>query len=211
MALRSETISELVKALSKAQGSFNAITKGSKGYNYKYADLSSVLGGIQEGLAENGLCIVHTTIAQENKLITTLFHESGEWIATEIPLTYSASDKTNVNQARGAAITYSRRYNILCLLNLATDDDDGESSAPKARYNETNKWNNTSRSVESNKLSEQQSALLDGLLVEIKDPGFVSHITSHLGVKSLYDMNPKDFDKVLKTVEKKITAEKLSA
>ena len=96
-------------------------------------------------------------------------------------------------------------------MNLATDDDDGESSAPKARYSETNKWNNTSRSVESNKLSEQQSALLDGLLVEIKDPGFVSHITSHLGVKSLYDMNPKDFDKVLKTVEKKITAEKLSA
>lgn len=211
MAHRSETISELVKALSKAQGSFNAITKGSKGYNYKYADLSSVLSGIQEGLAENGLCIVHTTAAQENILITTLFHESGEWIATEMPLTFSASDKTNVNQARGAAITYSRRYNILCLLNLATDDDDGESSAPKARHNENSRWNGNAKPVETNKLSEQQSALLDGLLLEIKDPGFVSHITSHLGVKSIYDVSPKDFDKVLKTVEKKINAEKSSA
>lgn len=129
--MKPEEINELATALAIAQGEFPVLEKKSKAYNYMYADLAETLQATQAILAKNGLSIVH--IASGDNLTSKLLHKSGQWIETQMPLIYRAEGKTNAMQALGSAITYAKRYNIGCLLNLAADkeiDDDGNKSAP---------------------------------------------------------------------------------
>jgi hypothetical protein len=131
----SEHVNELVSALSKAQGEFPVLEKKSKAYNYMYADLAETLQAIQPILVKYGLSLVHCIQEGElSKMVTSLFHSSGQWISTEMLLEYRADGKVNAMQAKGSAITYAKRYTIGCLLNLAADkesDDDAEKSSPK--------------------------------------------------------------------------------
>lgn len=129
--MQSEHINELAGALALAQGDFPVLEKKSKAYNYMYADLAETLQATQAILAKNGLSIVH--IASAEFLTSKLLHKSGQWIETQMPLMHKSEGKTNAMQALGSAITYAKRYNIGCLLNLAADkeiDDDGHKSAP---------------------------------------------------------------------------------
>lgn len=124
--MQSEHINELAGALALAQGEFPVLEKKSKAYNYMYADLAETLQATQCILAKNGLSIVH--IVSGESLTSKLLHKSGQWIETQMPLMYKADGKVNAMQALGSAITYAKRYNIGCLLNLAADkeiDDDG--------------------------------------------------------------------------------------
>jgi hypothetical protein len=133
--MMSEKINELVEALSKAQGEFPVLEKKSKAYNYMYADLAETLQAIQPIMSKYGLSIAHCIQEGEHsKMVSKLFHSSGQWISTEMLLEYRADGKVNAMQAKGSAITYAKRYTIGCLLNLAADkesDDDGAKSSPK--------------------------------------------------------------------------------
>lgn len=131
---RSETIVELIKAVIKAKPSFKLATfdksnpafadksnpNSSRG---KYASLPSVLSAVEDALQANGLTIMNLTY--EGKIMTTLFHESGEWIGCELTIPTGISP-----QDTGKAITYFRRYAICCLLSISTgeEDDDGNSA-----------------------------------------------------------------------------------
>jgi hypothetical protein len=131
---RSSEIAELATALSAAQGAFGPIernreveVKTEKGYTYtfKYATMDAVMSAVQPALSANGLAIVHQTIGA--KLISTLFHSSGQWLASEWPL--SSGDARNKMQAIGSAQTYGQRYNVRLLLNLASEEDDDGNEA----------------------------------------------------------------------------------
>lgn len=60
-------------------------------------------------------------------LSTKLWHECGEDLSSEILLLNKKGDC----QGLGSALTYSMRYNISALLNLATEksDDDGNAAS----------------------------------------------------------------------------------
>lgn len=132
----SQTISEIAKALSKAQGELENPTKNATGYGYKYAKLDEIINVIREPLEKNNLSIIHTMDwGDAPKMTTTLLHSSGEWLACDCPLRYAKSEKTNEMQAIGSSITYGRKYNIQCLLNLYAEDDDGKSSGPRKESN----------------------------------------------------------------------------
>lgn len=133
--MRSETLADLGLALSKAQGEFPAVprdktvrvrTKTGGEYSFNYAPLDSVLGHLRPVLVKHGLAI--TQLLDEGPSLTTmLLHSSGEFLASSMPLPLTAGMSA---QEIGSAVTYMRRYAIVALLGIATEeDDDGNHAA----------------------------------------------------------------------------------
>lgn len=128
-------VSELAKALAKAQGLFPSIpknktttvkTKTGGQYTYNYADLPSILDLTRKPLSENGLSIAQMTIVHDGAMVlqTRLMHSSGEFIEASYPLPINATA-----QDMGSAITYARRYSLSPLIGIAPDDDDDGKAA----------------------------------------------------------------------------------
>lgn len=121
----SETVTEIIKALSNFQGEAPTIEKTKSvsmntrsGYKikYNYADIADVMASIKVLLKNNGLFVTHSH--QMTKFVTTIYHTSGEWIRSSIPFEQSGDEK-----AMGGKTTYYRRYALSSLLGLVTDDD----------------------------------------------------------------------------------------
>lgn len=130
----SPTISELAKALCKAQGKMKHAIKDANNpfFRSKYADLASVVDASRPALTENGLSIVQYT--EGNVLYTMLLHSSGEWIRGHIELKpmRQVKDKgweiSEDPQSYGSCITYARRYAMAAITGVATEDDDGNAA-----------------------------------------------------------------------------------
>lgn len=133
MQLQSEQIGELAKALSKAQGKFEGVERDSKNpfFKSKYADLHSVFQACRGPLAENGLAITQTDyrIDGQDCIITTLMHESGQWLKSVTPLFITKRD----SQGYGSSHTYAKRYALQAIVGLSSYDDDGEESMKPVR------------------------------------------------------------------------------
>lgn len=111
-------------------------------FRNKYAPLDEVVEKVRPALAEAGLVVFQTTrrdgvtYSKEGEpetifLVTSLVHvESGEGIESVLPLMPAKKDAQGV----GAALTYARRYALVTILGLATeDDDDGNVAAAAGR------------------------------------------------------------------------------
>ena len=99
-------------------------------FKSKYADLPSILAEIKDNLVKNKLSISHATLFVDGSLVmktTVTETESGESESSIFPIFW------NKPQEVGSSMTYARRYNIQALLDLSTEDDDGNSAndAPK--------------------------------------------------------------------------------
>jgi hypothetical protein len=99
-------------------------------YKSKYADLPSILEAIKTPLKESGLAITHFCINSnwEYVMKTILADtESDEKIESEFPIFWTKP------QEIGSSMSYARRYNLLAILDIPTEDDDGNSAneAPK--------------------------------------------------------------------------------
>jgi hypothetical protein len=115
---------ELIKALAEVKKSLNPVAKDRKGQLFKGAPAISwcSLEAIQEYvtplLAQNGLVITHQLEESGRSLKTSIWHTSGESISSSFPLV------TNVDQKQyGAQLTYAKRYQVLCLLDLPTTEN----------------------------------------------------------------------------------------
>jgi len=124
---KSENLKELPAALIKMQAALKPIQKDTTGARGKYASLTTVMMTILPILAAHDFSIVQTTTANGRgaSLETVLLHKSGEYISSTIDVPVA---KANDPQAYGSALTYGRRYSIMALLGLVTDDDDGQSA-----------------------------------------------------------------------------------
>jgi hypothetical protein len=119
---------DLIKALIKAKAEFSPIPKDrvNPHYKSKYSTLDAVLGAVEPALAKHGLVLTHQ--ADGEKFITTLYHESGQFLSTSLPLPSFADP-----QKMGSWISYARRYSITGLLSVCSDeDDDGNQAAQKS-------------------------------------------------------------------------------
>ncbi len=86
---------------------------------YRFADLAQIQDKLEEPLERLRLLITHQVV--DGALLTTLWDlDSEESLTSSIPLT------THKAQDKGSEITYYRRYNLLALLDLKTEDDDGK-------------------------------------------------------------------------------------
>jgi hypothetical protein len=135
--LHSESINELAKALCEASKKIQPAIKAVENTFFKknYADLKAIDHACRIPLTENGLCISQLMDSTNGQLtlITILMHSSGQWLKSYYPITY---DKTTP-QAIGSGVAYARRYSYAAIINVVTEDDDGE--AATKRETETNK------------------------------------------------------------------------
>jgi hypothetical protein len=125
---QSESINELLTALSKAQSKIQCAIKNNKSSFFKdhsYADLNSVWEACRDQLTSNGLSVIQSTEGTRETLclVTTLGHSSGQWIKSYLPLMLTKFDP----QALGSAMTYAKRYALSAMVGVCADeDDDGE-------------------------------------------------------------------------------------
>ena len=132
---QSEHINELAAALAKAQGAFATIkasetakipTKSGKEYSYNYATLGATLEAVRKPLLDNGLAIAQFPETGDRQLVLTtrILHASGQWLESVMSIAVTDNDA----KAIGSAITYLRRYALMAMLALGTEDDDGTSA-----------------------------------------------------------------------------------
>jgi len=113
------------------------ILNKNKAANYKYSKLDDVVAHLQPVLDKYGVGFEHTIFIKNgvNCLKTTIYdidNEKDEVVATS---TVSADSKVmSVHQATGAGITFFKRYHLVTLFGLLTENDtDGNTTvAPKS-------------------------------------------------------------------------------
>lgn len=119
----------IAAALLKVQQGLDPVHKGKKGYGYSYADLPAVMDSCLEALNKAGVVMVQaptTTDKQAAAICTRLIHaESGEEIYGVIEVPLGTNAKMSDAQAYGSAMTYGRRYALVSMLGIVTEDDDG--------------------------------------------------------------------------------------
>lgn len=121
----------------EVQSKVSGIKKNSKGFNYKYENLDSIINLLKEPLEASGLAIRHDVKYVTDSIfmcVTYVFNASGESIEASCPILDPGSvlKSGNVMQGMGSAITYARRYNLKNLFNLFSTDDDAAILTPKA-------------------------------------------------------------------------------
>lgn len=126
----SETLDKIIPALLDAQKGISAIKKEGEAdagkFSYTYAELSDVVSEVKSKLNEKGMVILQPV---DSEVVTTkIIHTSGQWISDEGVRIING--QPNDPQAQGKAITYARRYGLLSLLCLETEDDDGKGAMP---------------------------------------------------------------------------------
>ena len=129
---------QLNAALAQAKVNFEPIiadetaafsTKNGGRIEFDYADLADIIPAVTNALSEQGLAIASqiTPIGDRLFLVSRLLHSSGESIESYYPLPVPDGDPKGF----GSALTYGRRYNILCLLEVNTVEDDKAKSDRK--------------------------------------------------------------------------------
>jgi hypothetical protein len=129
------THSTIYAAISAAQSAIEPIVKGRKAdiksakgsFSYTYADLASVLEAVMPVLGAHGIAVTQSTNVRDNGafvLTTSLWQTNGDGVV-EGDYLIQARDM-NDPQAIGSAVTFARRYALIAMLCLATEDDDGQ-------------------------------------------------------------------------------------
>ena len=122
---RSESIAKLSESLSKAQAEIKDTAKTQKGYEHKYADLSSVLRDIRTAFSKHGLSFTQEAKQVKGSIVvnTLLMDKSGEWIKYCTIIPAISMKGCNDAQSAGAGITYARRYAISAIAGIASEED----------------------------------------------------------------------------------------
>ena len=124
--LRANNNSFIYTALVKTQAEMPIIYKNASSFGkQRYADLAEIIRISRPILVKNGLCITQTF--NDDKLITTLCHTSGQCISSSLKMTIAepkgTDTRVNILQTTGCVITYLRRYSYSSIVGIATDDD----------------------------------------------------------------------------------------
>lgn len=133
---KSESITNLAKALHAAQASIKAAIKSADNpfFRSKYADLVAVWEAARGPMQVNGLAVSQIPTCTPNgeaALETVLMHTSGEWLSGIYPLSPVKKDP----QGQGAALSYAKRYGLCAVLGIVTEaeDDDGETAQNRVK------------------------------------------------------------------------------
>lgn len=128
----SESITAIALALVKAQASIEDAVKDSSNpaFRSKYADLSAVLAVIRKPMADNDLCVLQSPTRAEGgvEVETLILHKSGEWISQSCFIPVTKWDA----HGHGSGITYGRRYGLMSIFCIGTEDDDGNTAAQRS-------------------------------------------------------------------------------
>jgi hypothetical protein len=129
---KSPRFGDIAEALAQARGNFKPIKKDRTNpfFKSKYADLETVIAATAPALATQGVVVIQSPSTTERTVMVTtlLAHSSGEWLESDLTLPADQDNKFNA-QTVGSAITYTRRYALLGMLNVSAEDDDDGNAA----------------------------------------------------------------------------------
>jgi len=137
---KSESITELITAISKAKLKFTPLlktgkadfkTKGNNGnpgrqIKYDYVELENILEMATPLLAAEGIVVSQEEVLNNGtiEISTWFFHSSGEFMHWEpLALPIATGSGMSVIQSIGSTISFCRRYDLLCKLGLAGEKD----------------------------------------------------------------------------------------
>lgn len=170
---KSETITELAKALVKFNSEVNKIAKDADNPFFKnnYATLDTIIDEIRPILSKHGLSIMQIPSGdgQNVTLKTLLIHESGEWLESD---ELTMKPVKNDPQAVGSCITYARRYSLAAFLSLNTGEDDDGNGATYGKDKPKPKGNNGQTSSKpqgsgNGKASEKQMKMIHAKIAHV--------------------------------------------
>ena len=178
-------------ALAAAQAQMGKAIKDSTNpaFRSRYADLASVMDACLPALNANGVAVYQPTIDDDTGRFveTILAHESGETIRCRVPLIVQKNDM----QGYGSAVTYARRYGLMCMAGIAPEDDDGNAAAKAAPVVE--------RPI--NISADQFGQLMGVIESTASDP---AKLAQWLGVKMLEDLNVQQWERAMTQLRKKL-------
>ncbi len=126
-AAMSEDIRALAQSFQVAKREFRATGKSgdNKHQGYRYAKIEDIYEAVEGALDRQNIIIWHWARPEGASvyLVTRLIHTpTGQFVEDVRPM---ESEKPG-NQAKGAANTYMKKYAVLSLCAIGTEDDDGE-------------------------------------------------------------------------------------
>jgi cell fate (sporulation/competence/biofilm development) regulator YlbF (YheA/YmcA/DUF963 family) len=164
-------------AFARLQAALPAVArKGTAHNDKKYARFEDIMEAIRGPLSENGFSVSFRTAQPDGKLSVTgvLAHAAGHVEETTLTLPQDVSGGKNAVQAWGSSASYGKRYALLTLLGIATqDDDDGKA----AGVGET--------------ISEKQYEEIAALIAETKTK--IEDVLAYHQIESLSDMTVTQF------------------
>ncbi len=196
---KSPEIGELIKALVIVQGALEPTKKGSQNpfLKNKYSNLRECWDAARDLLAKNGLAVIQTLEGQST-VVTTLAHESGQWIEGRMTMGLDANSKINACQEQGKAITYGRRYALASVLGLYQEDLDGENPKKDKEKKTTTKTEKEGKKVNDAQLKRLRAIAGD---FEWENDAVKSLIAEH-GYDSSKDIESwEDYNKICKVLQ----------
>lgn len=125
----SESITSIAKALAAYTAEAENASKNAKNPHFRssYADLAEVINTVRPVLAKHGISFIQSPTFDGDMVTveTTLLHESGEFISSQVSAPVTKRDAQGV----GSAITYCRRYGLSAMCGVAQEDDDGNAAS----------------------------------------------------------------------------------
>jgi hypothetical protein len=185
----SDDIRLLAQAFLLAKQEFIATGKNGKNDHQKwnYAKIEDIYRAVEAGLAQHNIFIWHFARPLDTVkeiLYTRLVHApSGQWIEDA---RFLESEKPG-NQARGSANTYMKKYAVLSLCSIATEDDDGEA---EEKHIKTKMAEPTISDAHVRELQMEIKGSANG-----KD--LYGYILTHYKIKDLKELKASMFDSAL--------------
>jgi len=189
----SNSMSEDIRALSTAfllaKKEFNLTGKSGKNQQFgKYAKIEDIYNAVEEALGKHGILIWHFARpdAGVEYLYTRLIHSATGQFVEDCRIL--ESEKPG-NQEKGKANTYMKKYALLSLCAIATEDDDGESER---------------KFIEEKNISPEQIIAMQNEIKSAKNGALLlQNIKSFNKVMTIADLKASQFDGVMAYIANK--------
>ena len=176
MSTHANIAAAFVSAQAKITHVVKQKTGQAAGATYRYAELSDVLEMVRPILHADGLAFQSINSPHPDGAVvrTRLIHESGETMESDgtfVPVNdIQKRDGSIVKagaQQSGSAYTYARRYDLIAMLGIAADDDDGAA----AMQAQAKKLEKARAAADAPKLGIDQLACLEFISAKAGHPG----------------------------------------
>lgn len=189
MTARSEEIDKISKALVSIQKEIKdaPLDKVNPHFKSRYASLESVINTVRPVSSKYGITFTQTMVPSETgmSLVTTLYHESGQWIDSVMPMKVDLTRPQGV----GSCLTYFRRYSLAAIYGISdTEDDDGNEAEKVSKNKEPT-------------LSKEQIKFVESFITDDTDKAWLKSILTKALVHSLKDFPQKWYPDLTKKLE----------
>ena len=157
-----DTKLNLVQKLAKIRAISDVVSKEKRGYNYSYADITTILANITAGMKKYGVSLIPSIVpgtseVVQNVVVNTKFDKTGKaydntvtemlvkadmafkWVNDEDPNDtievpwFVTGSQTDPSQALGSGLTYCTRYFLCKYFQIAQADSDVDTYRSKQK------------------------------------------------------------------------------